>query len=293
MVKSMSCVCLFFCQKLYRVSVVTLLCLCFLSPVYADLLLTAPPRESADDGLKQYGPLAEKLTKLLGEKVIYQHPKGWLFYQRDMRADKFDIVFDGSHFISWRIQRFGHIPVAKLPGTLGFIVVTDKAAMGFNGRAINNIDDLKNVRVCAVAPPNLSSLTVLTEYKDPVSLPVMVNTKGGMIGVYNSFKKGRCQAAIMRDKFYLKKVPKQERDKLKVIFRSKPVANQGISVSRRVSDEQRTLITAALTEVSDSTKPILQRFTPKAEKMLYTDGADYENYYKFLTGVVYGWGIGD
>ena len=270
-----------------------LLLLCFLSTAQADFLLTAPPRESADEGMKQYGPLAEKLTEVLGEKVVYHHPKGWLFYQRDMRADKFDIIFDGPHFISWRIKRFGHTPVAKLPGTLGFIVVTEKDAKGFNGRTIDDIDDLKNVTVCAVAPPNLSSLTVLTEYKDPVSLPVMVNTKGGMIGVYNSFKQGKCQAAIMRDKFYYKKVPQQERDALKIIFKSEPVANQGISVSSRVSDEQRILITAALTEVTSSTEPMLKRFTPKAKKMLYTDNADYEDYYKFLTGVVYGWGIGD
>ncbi len=284
---------LFFGQKIYRVLVNYLLLFCFFSAAQADILLTAPPRESAADGMKQYGPMAEKLSEILGEKVVYQHPKGWLFYQRDMRADKFDIIFDGPHFISWRIKRFGHIPVAKLPGTLRFIVVTKKGATGFNHRAINNIDDLKNVTICAVAPPNLSSLTVLTEYKDPVSLPIMVNAKGGMNGVYHSFKSGRCQAAILRDKFYIKKVSQQERDKLKVIFKSKPVANQGVSVSRRISDEQRTLITAALTEVSSSTRPTLKRFTPKAKKMLYADDADYENYYKFLTGVVYGWGIGD
>ncbi len=289
----MCCVGLLFFRKFYRLPVNVLFLLCCCSAARADLLLTAPPRESVADGQKQYGPLAEKLTQILGEKVTYQQPKGWLFYQRDMRADKFDIVFDGPHFISWRIKRFGHTPVAKLPGTLVFIVVTEKGAKGFNRRNINTIDDLKNVKVCAVAPPNLSSLTVLTEYKDPVSLPIMVNAKGGMKGVYSAFKNGKCQAAIMRDKFFIKKVPQHERDDLKIIFRSEPVANQGITVSRRVTEEQRTLITAALTEVSASTTPILKRFTPKAEKMLYTDNADYKNYYKFLSGVVYGWEVGE
>ena len=289
----MCCVGLLFSQKFYRLPVNVLLLLCCCSAAQADLLLTAPPRESVADGQKQYGPLAEKLTQILGEKVTYQQPKGWLFYQRDMRADKFDIVFDGPHFISWRIKRFGHTPVAKLPGTLVFIVVTEKGAKGFNRRNINTIDDLKNVKVCAVAPPNLSSLTVLAEYKDPVSLPIMVNAKGGMKGVYNAFKNGKCQAAIMRDKFFIKKVPQHERDDLKIIFRSEPVANQGITVSRRVNEEQRTLITAALTEVSASTAPTLKRFTPKADKMLYTDNADYENYYKFFSGVVYGWEVGE
>ncbi len=134
----MCCVGLLFFRKFYRLPVNVLFLLCCCSAARADLLLTAPPRESVADGQKQYGPLAEKLTQILGEKVTYQQPKGWLFYQRDMRADKFDIVFDGPHFISWRIKRFGHTPVAKLPGTLVFIVVTEKGAKGFNRRNINS-----------------------------------------------------------------------------------------------------------------------------------------------------------
>ena len=278
-------------QKNYHAIAWFLLSLCICLPAHAELVLTAPPRESATDGFKQYGPLAEKLTELLGEKVVYQQPKGWLYYQRDMRTDKFDIIFDGPHFISWRIKQFGHTPVAKLPGTLRFVVVTSKDITGYNGEEINNIDGLKNLKICSIAPPNLSSLTMLAEYRDPVSLPRMINTKGGMKGVYNAFKNGKCQAAILRDKYYLKKVPQEERDKLKIIFKSEPIANQGITVSTRISEEQRTLITAALTEISESTAPTLKRFTPKAEKMLYTDNADYNDYYKLLTGVVYGWEI--
>ena len=282
---------LFFNRNYCRIPAAVLLLLCLSSQLHAEFLLTAPPRESASEGLKQYGPLADKLTEIIGEKVVYQQPKGWLFYQRDMRTDKFDIVFDGPHFISWRMKRFGHTPVAKLPGTLRFVVITAKDIKGHNGREVNEVNDLKNISICSIAPPNLSSLTVLTEYIDPVSLPVMVNVKGGMKGVYNAFKNGKCQAAILRDKFYAKKVPKEDREDLKIIFKSEPVANQGVTVSRRINEEQRTLIAAALTEVSESTAPTIKRFTPKAEKMLYTDNADYDGYYKLLTEVVYGWGI--
>ena len=70
------------------------------SSVRADLVLTVPPREDFDKGYIQYGPLAEYLSDVIGEKVTYKHPKGWLYYQRDMRANKYDIVFDGPHFMS-------------------------------------------------------------------------------------------------------------------------------------------------------------------------------------------------
>lgn len=68
--------------------------------VCAELILTAPPREKASVGETLYGPLAQHLSSLLGEPVVYKHPNNWLEYQRDVRKDVYDIVFDGPHFVS-------------------------------------------------------------------------------------------------------------------------------------------------------------------------------------------------
>ena len=76
------------------------LLLLFQSAIAKDLILTAPPREKPEAGQKLYGPIASYLTKLLGKKVVYKHPQNWLNYQHEMRHDKYDIVFDGPHFIS-------------------------------------------------------------------------------------------------------------------------------------------------------------------------------------------------
>lgn len=139
----------------------------------------------------------------------------------------------------------------------------------------------------------LSSNILVFGSSIPYPKIIMTNAKGGMNGVYSAFKKGKCKAAILRDKYYAKKIPAEDSDNLMMIFRSEQVVNQGITVSRRISEEQRILIAAVLTEVSSSTTPTLKRFTPKAEKMLYTDNSDYDNYYRLLTEVVYGWGIGE
>ena len=62
------------------------ICLCCFSvSANAELIFSAPPRESSNAGAELYGPLAEHLSSLLGEKVVYQHPKNWLQYQRDLR----------------------------------------------------------------------------------------------------------------------------------------------------------------------------------------------------------------
>lgn len=255
------------------------------SSVHADLILTAPPRETPDKGAAQYGPLAEYMTKVIGEKVTYQQPKGWLYYQRDMRADKYDIVFDGPHFMSWRMKQLGHTPVAMLPGKLVFFVITGKDSL------VNNIDDLVNKPVCAIAPPNLSSLTVLAQMDNPVRQPVLIPGKGGMKGVYNRYMQGKCVAAIVRDKFFLKKIPEKERANFKIIYKSKPVPNQGITVSKRFSNEAIEKIKTALMEENTGTAPTLKRFTPKASKMLPPKTKSYEAPYNLLTGVVFGWEV--
>jgi len=253
----------------------------------ADLVLTSPPRETPASGQKQYGPLAAQLTKVLGEKVTYVHPKGWLYYQRDMRLDKYDIVFDGPHFISWRVKQFNQIPVAKLPGTLSFIVFTKKS-----NTDLNKLEDLYNKPMCGIAPPNLATLTVLAQYPNPVRQPRLVTVKGGAPGVYKAFKSGKCTTAVIRDKYYMKKIPKNERDELKEIFHSLPVSNQGISVSARVTPEQREKIIKDLTMADNKAlAPILKRFGGKAKKMIPATAADYDQQYKLLTGIIFGWEI--
>ena len=42
----------------------------------AELIFTAPPREDTEHGNQIYGPIADKLSAILGEKVVYEHPAG-------------------------------------------------------------------------------------------------------------------------------------------------------------------------------------------------------------------------
>ena len=45
------------------------------STVFAQgLILSAPPRETPEAGMKMYGPIAQSLSKTLDVNVTYQHP---------------------------------------------------------------------------------------------------------------------------------------------------------------------------------------------------------------------------
>lgn len=264
--------------------VFSLLC----SSAQAELILTSPPREGKVAGAQQYEPLAKYLSEQTGETVRYVQPRSWLHYQRDMRADKYDIIFDGPHFISWRMKKHHHTPVAKLPGSLSFVVVTSK-----ENSDIKVLTDLVNTKVCGIAPPNLSTITILADLPNPVHQPRLKTPKGGAPGVYRAFKEGKCVAAIFRDAFYYKRFSEEDRASTKVVYKSAPIANQGFSVSDRVSAESRQKIIDALTVSNDAVKPTLKRFAPKAKQFQPIAENDYEEYYKLLTGIIFGWEVGD
>lgn len=270
------------------------LLLLVLSGVYTtafakELILSAPPRETAEMGMKMYGPIAVHLSKLLGVKVTYKHPANWLTYQREMRHDKYDIVFDGPHFISWRVQHLGHEVLLKLPGKLQFILVTAK-----DNAEVTKPDDLIGKNICGISPPNLSTLSVLAYYRNPVRQPVIKGIKGGMGKVFKSLvsnNKKKCHAAVLRTSFYNRKLTKEQQARIKTIFKSKAMPNQGISVSKRISPELKLRIIKSLSSGGgvSSTKKLLKRFAGKAKSFIRVEENEYAGYNNLLEGVIFGW----
>lgn len=252
------------------------------------LILTAPPRETAEKGQKMYGPIAAHLTKTLGIQVTYKHPGNWLTYQRDMRNDKYDIVFDGPHFIAWRVAHLGHEALIKLPGKLQFMLVYEKG-----GEEYTQPDDLIGKRICGISMPNLSTLSILDYYRNPVRQPMIKGIKGGMGKVHKTLvgKKAGCNAAVLRTAFFKKKLKKEQRENLKTLFLSKVMPNQGISVSKRVSQNLKDKITNELTigKGLASTKGIIKRFGGKAKSFIPVKPNEYDGFNMLLEGVIFGW----
>lgn len=260
-----------------------------LSTVFAapELILTAPPRETAAAGNKLYKPVAEYLSQLLNRKVTYKHSGNWFNYQAKMRKDKYDIIFDGPHFISWRIAHIKHEVLIKLPGALQFMVVTNA-----NNDKINEGKDLVGKKFCGISPPNLSSLSFLASFANPVLQPRVKGIKGGMGNVFKAFEKKKCQAAVLRNTFYKNKLTQEKRNKLKIIFNSRAMPNQAISVSSRLSQEDKNKIRSALLSGAGtaSLSGVIKRFGGKKVKaFIPTDNKEYEGYNNYLEGVIFGW----
>ena len=196
-----------------------------------DIILTSPPRESEQKAREIFQPIADYLTLVLKRPVVFQYSDNWLTYQSEMQKDLYDIVFDGPHFISYRMAKHQHTPLVKLPGKFVFVIIAKK-----DNDRVNKIQDINGRLMCAPAPPNLATLTALSQYTNPSRQPILVDTKG-FPQTYEALLKGKCVAAAMQIKVY----EKLDKDKkaTKILFESKGLPNQAISASPRIAAEER------------------------------------------------------
>ena len=265
-----------------------LLCLLLLTTIIpfaqAELIFSAPPRENALKGRETYGPLVNYLSYVIGERVVYEHPDGWVEYSNNMRNGHYDIVFDAPHFGAWRMKHISHTPIARLPGSLGFVVVAKKS-----DRKVKKIKDLLSMKVCALASPNLGTVTFFNLLDNPIFQPRMHEVKGGFKGVYDAFKQGKCDAAVLRDSFYFQIDPR-EKQNLTVVTASKPIPNQTITISPRLAAKKELISRGLLSEEGKkATANMVRRFGGNQDKLLQAKANEFENLDNLLTGVVWGW----
>ncbi len=254
--------------------------------VQADLILAAPPREDADKGRETYEPLANLFAEITGENVEYVQPKGWLEYSTEMRAGKYDIVFDGPHFAAWRITHLNHVPVARLPGTLDFVVITRK-----NNKKMRNRSSVARGTLCGLASPNLGTVSVLAEFQDGIVAPKFYEVQGGFKKVYEAFKDGKCDVAVLRDNVWNKAVPTEDKKDLRVLYKIDSLPNQTITVGPRINEKSRMAITTALLseEGAIAGDKVLEQFSKNAKQFVKCEPDEYRSLEKLLEGVVFGW----
>jgi len=257
----------------------------FAETVSAKIVLTAPPREKPDVGEKVYGPIAAALSDVLNEKVVYEYPKNWTRYGKDMRSGKYDIIFDGPHFAAWRMEHVGHVPIARLSGNLQFYILAKKS-----DNKLTKMQDLLGKTFCGLASPNLGTMSAFNIYRNPIVQPTIQIVRGGMKNVMKKFLAGECRAAVVRDKLY-KKLPPEKKKLIRIIAKSKKMPNQAFTASKRLSKEQRTKIAKFFTSKKGAklTTKLLSRFSKKKKFWIAPKKGEFENLNYLLEGVVFGW----
>lgn len=236
----------------------SLVLLLFTNQSIAALTFSSPPRESKKEGEKIYKPVAEYLSKALGQKVVYKHAGSWGIYQAYMQKEKYDIIFDGPHFVAWRMAKLDHTPVGKIPGNLSFVIVTRK-----DKSAPTKIKKLAGHRLCGLAPPNLATLSVLAQFG--AARQPSIHKTNSFKESYDKLISGKCVAAVLRDvmikKFDSKKLTK-------TLVKTKALPNQAFSVSNNLGKDAVEKIKEALlaADANGPMKAFLKRYA-KGKKL--------------------------
>ena len=250
--------------------------------VSADLVMSAPPREKPEVGEQVYGPVADYISRQIGQKVVYRHPGEWGIYQADMLQNKYDIVFDGPHFVAWRAIRKGHEILATTPGELVFVV----AVKSDNKRA-RKLEDLRGHTICGLAPPNLATLTLFREIGAGREPRLVLSRSFG-----DAFKKmleGKCDGVVLRNTTY-SKLAKESPGQSRVVFESKPLPNQAITASKRLDVAAKELLKSRLLsdEANASMKLFIDSYTG-GKGLKQANAQEYQGLEVLLKDI---WGFG-
>lgn len=246
----------------------------------AELILSAPPRETPEAGMKTYGPLADYLSKASGEKVVYRHPDNWGVYQAHMTKGDYDLVFDGPHFVSWRIDRLQHVPIVALAGQLNYVVVARR-----DDARVQKVANLAGKGVCGHAPPNLATLTLYDQFSNPSRQPLLVETKG-FEAAYAALLTNKCMGTVLPSGIYRKLDTEAKR--AKVLFESKPYPNLALTAGKDVSAQVRERIAKALLAVGDKPASHALAESLGGQEFVAVTSEDYRGYGGLLRNV---WGF--
>jgi len=244
------------------------------------LIFSAAPSHSMQETKDIYTPIVNFLSNEIGRKIILEPAINFIDYTNKFKKDRYDIIFDGPHFVGWRIAKYQHTPIARLPGQIKIIVATRK------NLAIDSYKDLAGQRVCTFASPNMLTMSFLEYFPNPAQQPVMVTAKGFKGLEKCLLHEPRIYAAVLRDKMWNKMKNKQD---LKILFApERGYPERTFSTSNRIDAYTRSQIAAAL--LSDQAKPHLQKLlkTFKREKLIAATTEEYEGLGLLLKNI---WGF--
>jgi hypothetical protein len=210
-------------------------------PAGADnvLVFSAPPRETEDEALRTYQPIAEYLSRIIGKTIVYRYSKDWLTYQTEMQRGSYDLVFDGPHFNSWRISHLRHSTLVKIAGEHAFAVVVRK-----DNARVSELRQLAGQRICSMDPPNLGTLAVLEQFDNPARQPLIINSVGWTKAYEGVAFDKKCTAAIVPMANLMKF--SNYANVVHVVYTTRTLPNQAFSAGPRITTQDQALIAAAL-----------------------------------------------
>ncbi|VAX09047.1 hypothetical protein MNBD_GAMMA25-115 [hydrothermal vent metagenome] len=172
------------------------------------IIFSTAPTHSSEKTIEMYQPLLNYLSEEIGRPVIMKMAVNFTDYNIKMQHNKYDFLFDGPQFVNWRMLKFGHEPLVRLPGSIKIVIISKTS------KNINAMKDLIGKRVCTFPSPNLLTMIFLDNFQNPMRQPIMVPARG-FKGIEACLENPSSVAAVLRDKLWNKI---KDKDGLMVLY---------------------------------------------------------------------------
>lgn len=199
-------------------------------------LLSAPPRETQSVSEEVYGPIADFISEVSQREFVYEYPDNPLVYWENLQRNRYDIVFDESHFISYLILNHRHLPLVRVSGALIYVYYVNQGPDG-----PRRMDELAGLPVCGQSPPNQGTLALYELFENPFRLPLLVPVEGWN-RIYEKVTSNECVAGIAPLELY-EQLNNGDKHPL---YMTRPLPNQTFAASGRLPPQLKSRITAAL-----------------------------------------------
>jgi ABC-type phosphate/phosphonate transport system substrate-binding protein len=221
----------------------TCLCLLLLLPPLAaqaeKIRFIVQPILSQQATLEAYAPLVEYLSSTTGLEVELHAELNFLTYWQSIRKGEYELVLDAAHFTSYRIENMDYVPIAKVPGTVSFSLVTDPEILIFEP------EELIGKKLATLSPPSMGMVRLQQIFDNPLREPIITETTSSEAAI-RMIEEEKADAAFVPTPL-LNNFPD-----LNVVVTTEPSPHVTFSVSPEVSDEARQKLASALLNVANT-----------------------------------------
>ena len=251
--------------------------LVFLAPLQLQaetIRFTVQPILEKEQTLSFYQPLVQYLEDETGLDIELSASVNFLTYWQTMLGGEYDMVLDAAHFTDYRMENLDYYPIAKVPGTVSYSLITGPDLFIFEPT------DLIGKKVATAAPPSMGMVRLQELFPNPLRQPFIVESSN-VEKALEMIQNERVDAAIVPTPL-LNNYPD-----FNVVTTTEAAPHVTFSVSPEISEETRNKLQEALLKA-----PTTEEGQAMLEKINFPgfEKPDPENYSGFAGLLSETWG---
>jgi ABC-type phosphate/phosphonate transport system substrate-binding protein len=215
----------------------------FIQTAFAKTLtLVVQPIMSPDQTTRAYQPLAQYLSEMTGQDIKLIAARNFFTFWESMKQDgKYDLVLSAAHLTDYLIERRNYHPLAKLPDSVSFSLVTGADTLLFSP------DELIGQKIATLGSPSMGAVKLAELFPNPLRQPIIIEVANSQAAVA-AVQSGKAVAAIIPSPLV------QQYPDLNTIKTTEQTPHMCLTASGEISPELQKSLSKALLDAGKTQK---------------------------------------